>query len=249
MQLSDHRIKNESPESKSGAFFTPNISPPTFSGTISLNHCCFSLSAFHDSLFKEHNVYFPAELDRAFLKRKAEFFAGRYCAKHSLLALDGTIADVHIGPQRCPIWPAHVVGSISHSGNQAIAVTALKQNFRGLGIDIQYEIDAKTYTAIKNQILFGNEHEVIFSGSELDIRVLFTIAFSAKESFFKAAFAEVGWYFDFSAVSIKSIDQEGKIIHMCINETLSKKLVVGTEFQAEFKHTHDNKIITLVRLY
>lgn len=249
MQLSEPDFTKEPTEYKNGAFFTSNHCLPIFSGAISLNCCCFSLSEYRDNLFEEYSIYFPSELDRAVLKRRAEFFAGRYCAKKSLLLLDGTVSDIHISPQRYPIWPTHVVGSISHSGNQAIAVTALKTSARGIGVDIQYEVDLKTCKTIKNQILFGNECEIIFKGSDSVIQTLFTIAFSVKESFFKAAFAEVGWYFDFSAVTITNIDQRNGIIDMHINETLSKNLVAGTVIQAEYKHTDDKKIITLVRLY
>lgn len=249
MQLSKKGFTKESPRNTYGGFITSEQSFPIFSGAISINHCCFSVDDYHDNLFEEHGIYFPAEIGRAFVKRKAEFFAGRYCAKRSLSLLDGTIADIHISPQRYPLWPVHVVGSISHSGNQAIAVTARKVDMRGLGVDIQYEVDSTTCKAIKNQIIFGNEEEIILKCDEINIKTLFTIVFSAKESFFKAAFAEVGRYFDFSAVSVTKIDQRNSTILIRVNENLSKNLTIGTEIQAEYKHTLDKKIVTLVRLY
>src|SRR5690606_34549288 len=100
-----------------------------------------------------------------------------------------------------------------------------------------------------NLIIFGDEYDAFFQDNQdLSTLKLFTIAFSVKESFFKAAFAEVGRYFDFSSVSITRINQKKQLISIRVNERLSKNLTVGTELQAEYRILPESKIITLVKL-
>lgn len=220
-----------------------------FSGAISLHCCHFSASEYNDNLFQQYQIYRPTELENAVTKRRAEFFAGRYCAKKSLSSLDGTATDVHIGKHRNPLWPNHIVGSISHSNSHAVAITALKSTIRGIGIDIQEEIGVDTQLKIERHIIFGDEYNTVLQGKkDLTPQILFTIAFSVKESFFKAAFAEVGRFFDFSCVSIMKINQKAQLISMRLNEKLSEKLTIGTEFQAEYRILPERKIVTLVRL-
>ncbi len=237
------------PRKTSCSFIVSEFTNPGFSGAISLSYCCFSLIEYNDKLFDDYCIHFPSGLEKAVTKRKAEFFAGRHCAKKSLSLLDGTVADIHIDPQRCPVWPAHTIGSISHSNQYAAAVTALKMDIRGIGIDIQYEIDKDTFDTLKGQIICGQELDLIRNNNDLNSQTLFTIVFSVKESFFKAAFAEVGRYFDFSSISVTQIDQTSQRIFMRINETLSKNLVIGNEVQAEYRITPEKNIMTLVCLY
>jgi 4'-phosphopantetheinyl transferase EntD len=222
---------------------------PGFSASISLHCCQFSAAEYTDSLFQQHNIHRPMELERAVIKRKAEFFAGRYCGKKSLGLLDGTIADIYIGKNRNPIWPNHIVGSISHSNSHAVAATALKSTIRGIGVDIQDEIGADTQLKIESLIVFEDEYKNVFqSNKNLTEQETFTIAFSVKESFFKAAFAEVGRFFDFSCISIMKIDQKRQLISMKLNENLSENLKAGGCVQADYRILPEKKIITLVRL-
>lgn len=230
-------------------FIVSGQNNPGFSGAISLYCCQFSVTEYTDKLFQQHRIYFPADIETTVRKRRAEFFAGRYCAKKSLLSLNNAAPDIHIGQHRNPLWPAHIVGSISHSNNHAVAVTALESTNRGIGIDIQNEIDRNTYVKIKSQVIFRDEYNAIFQRNQgLNQQQLLTVVFSVKESFFKAAFAEVGRYFDFSSVSIMHINQKAQLILMRINETLSEKLTKGFEIQAEYRILPDRKIMTLVRL-
>lgn len=220
-----------------------------FSGAISLHCCQFSAPEYSDNLFQQYQVYRPIELKNAVIKRRAEFFAGRYCAKKSLGFLDGTAADIHIGKHRNPLWPSHIVGSISHGDSHAVAVTALKSKIRGIGIDIQDEIGIDIQSTVERHIIFGDEFNTIFqSNQSLTAQILLTIAFSVKESFFKAAFAEVGRFFDFSCVSIMKINQKTRLISIRVNENLSKKLTTGFEFEAEYRILPERKIMTLVTL-
>lgn len=215
---------------------------------ISIYSCCFSASHYTADLFHLHHIFFPSEMEKAVIKRRAEFFAGRYCAQQSLISLTGNASTIHIGRCRNPLWPPHIAGAISHSNTHAIAVTALKSHVRGIGVDIQDEIDSDTYSSIKTQILFGDELELIQHYKPSLQLPVFSLIFSVKESFFKAAFPEVGRYFDFSCVSVVTIDQNNQCIYLKINETLSSDLTDGLIVRAHYQCLPGKKILTLVTL-
>ncbi|WP_078045501.1 4'-phosphopantetheinyl transferase [Cellvibrio sp. PSBB023] len=248
-EKSQTRVNSSGDKSAVSTFIVSEHGNPDFSGAISLCYCRFSVAAYADDLFQRHGIYCPPAIQASVEKRRAEFFAGRYCAKKSLRLLNNSVADVHIGKHRNPLWPAHIIGSISHSSRYAVAITALQSNIRGIGIDIQDEIDSDCYAKINRHTLFDREYDVIFKHSHaLPVNQLFTLAFSVKESFFKAAFTEVGRYFDFSSIAITHINPQKKLISMRVNETLSERLTIGCELRAAYQILPDKQFMTLVIL-
>lgn len=231
------------------AFILSEQQVPWFSGPLSVYYCRFSVSAYSDQLFADYRIVYPPTLNSAVAKRKAEFLAGRYCAKQSLVSFQCTDVDIPIGQYRDPLWPPQIVGSISHTNTDAIAVTALQTDFRGIGIDLEHEIDTETFAHVYQQIIFAEERDIILQTPQsLEQRQLLTLAFSAKESFFKAAFAEVNSYFDFSRLAISRIDMNNQMLMMHVTDSLSEGLVAGTEVTAEFRLLENNKVVTLVKL-
>src|SRR5277367_2552834 len=71
-------------------------------------------------------ISLPRELDRAVRARRTEFLAGRACARSALRKLaDGRADDaIPIGPDRAPVWPAGIVGAITHAHGFAAAAVA-----------------------------------------------------------------------------------------------------------------------------
>src|SRR5947208_1552294 len=69
--------------------------------------------------------------------RRREFRAGRLYARQALRGLGIPETAIPIGPDRAPIWPKGVVGSISHSRNLCAAVVGLSADYLGIGIDIE----------------------------------------------------------------------------------------------------------------
>ncbi len=230
-------------------FIVDEPGKPVFASTISVHCCQFALAHYTDGLFTEYGIFFPPTLHKAVAKRRAEFLAGRYCAKQSLQPLGYFNVDILTGPHRNPLWPAAITGSISHSRNYAIAVTALKSNIRGIGVDIEEEVNAETCANIKRQVLFGAELHMFdqFKARSAE-QIFFTTAFSAKESFFKAAYPEVGKYFDFSAVSILQVNEQDNTLLMEVNETLSEKLKAGVRVRADYRMLSERAVVTLVKL-
>jgi 4'-phosphopantetheinyl transferase EntD len=83
---------------------------------------------------------FPAEAEAvrtAGPRRRAEFAAGRSCARAALAALGVAAGPILPGPAGQPLWPAGVTGSITHcAGYQACAVARTK-DVAAIGIDAE----------------------------------------------------------------------------------------------------------------
>lgn len=84
-------------------------------------------STFDQKLFCSLKIPFPNSLNKAVIKQKSEFLAGRYVAIKALSILGFNISDVPIGKYREPIWPHGVIGSISHTDTSAFCTVAFKK--------------------------------------------------------------------------------------------------------------------------
>lgn len=130
-------------------------------------------------------------------KRRAEFAAGRVCARAALVAIGRGAAPVLAGPHGEPWWPPGVVGSISHSNHVAAAAVADRAaGLAGLGIDVERWAPLPPH--IVGSITGGGErsHLRLLDSRRPDVpwsRVLF----SAKESVFKVWYPLAGDWLDF----------------------------------------------------
>ncbi len=210
------------------------------------NYCNFDNDYYEDNLFNILGVPYPAKLERAVVKRKAEFLAGRYCANKSLSKLDIVDFSINTGDHGSPIWPSGIIGSISHCTNNAISVACRDGQFFGVGIDIESIISTETRNNIQHLIL--SEDEVLLLNQSENKSLLFTIAFSVKESFFKAAYGTVRNYLNFDAVSIIAINTSNNTIELKINGDVNDNLEVNTKIWSKYIILPSNKLITLVAL-
>ncbi|TGC05103.1 enterobactin synthase subunit EntD [Escherichia sp. E2661] len=139
---------------------------------------------FDPASFREQDLlWLPhyAQLQNAGRKRKAEHLAGRIAAVYELREY-GYKCVPAIGELRQPVWPAEVYGSISHCGTTALAVVSRQP----IGIDIEEIFSAQTAAELTDNIITHTEHEII-TGCDLPFPMALTLAFSAKESAFKAS--------------------------------------------------------------
>jgi enterobactin synthetase component D len=116
-----------------------------------------------------------AQLQHTSPKRQREHLAGRLAAFHALGAIPA------IGENGAPRWPAGIFGSISHSGTTALAVVAPQP----VGVDIERCLDAALCAELADSIVDADERAVLLA-SGLPLPLAVTLAFSAKESLFKA---------------------------------------------------------------
>ncbi|CBG87368.1 4'-phosphopantetheinyl transferase (enterobactin synthetase component D) [Citrobacter rodentium ICC168] len=121
-----------------------------------------------------------AQLAKAGRKRKSEHLAGRIAAVHALRQC-GYKSVPGIGAQRQPLWPAGLFGSISHCAQTALAVVARHR----IGVDIEAWFTPQTAAELADSIVNEDERQRLADG-ELPFARALTLAFSAKESAFKA---------------------------------------------------------------
>lgn len=146
--------------------------------------------------------------------RQAEFRCGRSCARQAILRAKkrrhGWDADHRllsrpvIGqlPSRAPSWPAGYVGSITHSRNWVWAAVASDQQLCGLGIDTEPVADANIARQVAPSIGHKNEWQSLDDALGWPHAALFSLLFSAKETFYKLWQPLTGLSFDFLDVSL-----------------------------------------------
>lgn len=119
-------------------------------------------------------------------KRRLDFCLGRIAARQALEAIGVEGRLVPRGDAGQPIWPAGVVGSISHSGGVAVAVV-LRATAGGIGVDLELR-PAPLSQAAQQLALTTHERRWIASESGNSWPL---ILFSAKEAAYKALPAAV----------------------------------------------------------
>lgn len=211
------------------------------------NHCYFDDSVYNPDLYKLFNIDFPDTIRKSVIKRQAEFLAGRHCARNVLKNINNNLAEyvVKNGIDRAPKWPRNLKGSISHCNGQAIAIACSDQSITGLGVDIEEIINQEMMSQIINQVINQDESYLI-ERDNAEKTLIFTIIFSVKESFFKAAYSIVKQYFDFSAIIVTKINHAQSSVEFIIDKPLHTTLPTGKVLNANFHILPDNKVITFV---
>jgi 4'-phosphopantetheinyl transferase EntD len=206
----------------------------------------FDARQFHPRLFNDANIACPGSVARSVAGRQAEFFFGRACAKEALGAMGIPDVAVPIGKNREPVWPIRVVGSISHNAMFAAAIVAPASAYRGIGIDIEAVPPSAALDSILATVVSRTELALLQSQScHSRLALLLTAVFSAKESFFKATFNEVGQYFGFDAINVEAIDMKAGVILFRQNIDLSPTLPAGTRHQVSLYIVEPGTVCTL----
>lgn len=131
--------------------------------------------------------------------RRLEFTAARLYARRALALLGVPPAPLLPGPDRQPLWPAGIVGSITHCETYCAAAVAPSNAFRSIGIDAEpnepLPDDVLGYITIRRERtwLAAHRHSSICWDRML---------FSAKESAFKAWFAATHRWLDFTDAGV-----------------------------------------------
>ncbi|MDV5139674.1 4'-phosphopantetheinyl transferase family protein [Chimaeribacter arupi] len=185
----------------------------------------------------------PERLSGAVTSRKADFQAGRLAAYCALEAAGAACCRVGASAQGIPLWPAGWRGSITHSAGRALAVAAPAGEVRVLGIDCEKK-DLAAAGEIADVVLNPAERAYLHQ-TGLDFLTGVLIAFSAKESLYKALWPDVQHFFDFSAAEICGLDSKTQRIDLRLCETLSPDWQAGTRIMGTFC-CEENYIITLI---
>lgn len=131
--------------------------------------------------------------------RRREFETGRACARQALARLGLPATAIAGGPRGEPLWPAGVVGSITHCARYRACAVARAQDVRAVGIDA--EPDAPLPDGVLATIAGTGERRALarLDGGACWDRVLF----SAKESVYKACFSLTGESLEFEDADVR----------------------------------------------
>ncbi|GJM23226.1 MAG: 4'-phosphopantetheinyl transferase [Planctomycetota bacterium] len=146
---------------------------------------------------------FPAEqaqVARAVTKRQREFATGRRLAHALLDELGAAPAALLSGPDRAPLWPHGIVGSICHSREWCVAALAHARDVHSLGVD--HEPATPLESRLWRRILLPSEHAALERLPESERGLTAKLLFSAKECLYKAIAPQLHEFVGFLEVEL-----------------------------------------------
>ena len=198
--------------------------------------CELTGAAKPDRLYPEEE----ALVSRAVLRRRREFALSRTCARRALADIGVAPLPILSTPDRAPMWPPGVIGSITHCDSYTAAAVCSSRHFLSLGIDA--EINQPLPEEVPALISSVTEQLLIRQLPDSSIcwdRVLF----SAKESIFKAWFPIAKRWLDFRDAEV-TIDPLRFTFHA---EILVESHLTGPSFDGRFM-LHNTHLLTAVWL-
>ena len=160
----------------------------------------------------------PAEepaVERAVASRRAEFTTARACARDALARLGAPVVAVPVGERRAPVWPAGVVGAITHCAGFRAAAVAWSSQVRSVGLD------AEPHVALPEGVLGAvsgdaeRERLAALGREDPDVR-WDKILFSAKESVYKAWFPLTGRWLGFEDAELRPARDGSFTAALCV---------------------------------
>jgi len=186
------------------------ISSPIF---LTSELLCYGLDLSQTThLHIDHRLDHPLKIAQARVERKNEYLCGRVLAQAVLnhhFGLDQPITSMH---EHLPIWPTHVLGSISHSQNKLIV--ALSTHAIYLGIDIEHWVTPEFAQESAHLVLTPSEFNLWKTRAceFFDFALYVSLIFSVKESLYKAVYPTAKQYIDFLEASIVDINFENQTL-------------------------------------
>ena len=177
-------------------------------------------------------------------KRQAEYLAGRICAHAALRQATGTPAIPAIGADRAPCWPAGATGSITHGAGFAAAITARREQWQGLGLDVEKRLTTARADRLVEQILTSRELQAYRALDDEGRALLLTLTFSIKESLFKALYPLVNRRFYFQDAELLAHSEEGHA-RLRLLADLSPAWRSGAQLEGQFA-LFDDYLLSLV---
>jgi 4'-phosphopantetheinyl transferase EntD len=159
----------------------------------------------------------------AVAKRRSEFTTVRTCARIALAELGRPPVPVLSGPKREPLWPAGIVGSLTHCDGYRAAAVAPAELLASLGIDA--EPHAALPEGILDRVSLPRERawlDRLPPGVHWD-----RLLFSAKESVYKTWFPLARCWLGFEEAEIGFRPGEDPARGTFTAEVLTPGMAVG----------------------
>jgi 4'-phosphopantetheinyl transferase EntD len=141
-----------------------------------------------------------ASVANAVETRRKQFTAGRMLARDAWQRLGVPAQPLLNDEQRVPLWPAGLVGTITHTHGWCAAAVAKNTHFSALGADV--EAATPLERGLWERICRPAERRWLESAPER-AGILGKAFFSAKESIYKALYPSVRIFLDFHSMQIE----------------------------------------------
>ncbi len=135
-------------------------------------------------------------LPSAVATRRNEFAAGRQAARAAMAQLGQAPQPIPIGPDRAPIWPDGLNGSITHSAQLCLAAVCLTPQLIGIDLEPAQPLDRDLWETV----LLPDERAAL--AHTADAALTAKLIFSAKEAAYKAQYARSRTLFGFEVIHI-----------------------------------------------
>jgi 4'-phosphopantetheinyl transferase EntD len=171
-----------------------------------------------DALFPEEQRHVANAVD----KRQAEFATTRVLARQALAQLGIGPVPLVPNPDRSPVWPPGIVGSISHSRELCAVVVAKDSDVAGIGLDI--EGDAPLEQKLLRMICTARERDWLASLPQPDQGRTAKLIFSAKEAAYKCQYPVTARFLGFheAELSIDLAARQFSVVWRCADKPGAK---------------------------
>lgn len=143
-----------------------------------------------------------AAVARAVPRRRAEYAQVRACARRAMVRLGLPAGPVPSGPDRAPIWPNGLIGSMTHCDGYRAAALALVGEVVTIGIDAEVNgplpAGVLDYVSMPSERAWVSEYTAVSPSVNWD-----RLLFSAKEAVFKAWYPLTGRWLGFEQAELR----------------------------------------------
>lgn len=143
--------------------------------------------------------------------RRTEYATTRACARQALARLGYAPVPIPTGPGGAPVWPAGVVGSLTHCKGLRAAAVASREHARSIGIDIERHAALPDYLT---DLVTTERERLAFPSGARELPWL-SLAFSAKEAAFKAWFPLTQLYLECHNIDVRFTEAGTFIAQIC----------------------------------
>lgn len=204
----------------------------------------FELRHFDHSLFALYGLASPAYLDKAVARRRAEYLASRYAARIALSEFGITDFLLSNDVERAPVWPTGIVGSLTHTGGRAVIITAAADVDYQIGVDVEKLIDPAKARELCSMIVSESELD-FFKQRGISLDLALTLAFSLKESLFKALYPVLRQFIGFHAAGVIDLDIAAGCATLELTQSLSEQYPAGRQFKGYFAQER-GEVLTVI---
>lgn len=189
----------------------------------------FDLSRFDERLFVACDIPSPTHLTKAVRKRRAEYLASRVVVRNALSRLGIEAVILSNDANRAPVWPASVSGSLSHSHQTIAVLLSRAENRLLLGVDCEHVMRTDTAEKMQSVIVSPAEKQTLLE-SGLPFATALTLAFSVKESLYKALYPLLRQAMDFRDAEITALHPATGQVQLRLTESFACDFPTGRVF-------------------